>query len=164
MNHYTSICYDNGYPWFAIHIREINHKNNAKDLIRKLYVWWSCGLYLGNYQKMSLHGHYAQMYRMHVYVLKISVFLLTRKTFYLTSCILNNNGVSHSQTIFLVLTLETYGHNLTFLSVWLKWLIKYVTINNDKWLSLCSCFLLHWARVNLLTILWRRVSKSFGKL
>ena len=70
-SHYTSICYDNGYPWFAIHIREINYKNNTKDLTRKLYVWWSCGLYLGNYQKMSLYGHYAEVYRMHVYVLKI---------------------------------------------------------------------------------------------
>lgn len=117
MNHYTSICYESGYPWFAMHIREINYKNNTKDLTRKLYVWWSCGLYLGNYQRMSLYGHYAEVYRLHVYVLKISVFLLTRKTFYLTSCILNNNGVSHSQTVFLVLTAETCRQNLTFLSL-----------------------------------------------
>ena len=117
MNHYTSICYESGYPWFAIHIREINYKNNTKDLTRKLYVWWSCGLYLGNKQSMSLYVHYAEVYRLHVYVLKISVFLLTRKTFYLTSCVLNNNGLSHSQTVFLVLTVETCAQNLTFLSL-----------------------------------------------
>ena len=35
MNHYTSICYDNGYPWFALHIREINHKNNASWQVPK---------------------------------------------------------------------------------------------------------------------------------
>ena len=57
---------------------------------------------------------------------------MTRKTFYLTYCVLNNNGVSNSQTIFLVLTLETYGHTLTFLSVWLKWLINCLTIKKKK--------------------------------